>query len=51
MDTIAQYKAFAADCDRLAADAQSERHRKILQEMARIWRRLAQEAEPTKTKI
>jgi len=51
MDTTPQYKEFAAECDRLAAGVQSERHREILEEMARIWRRLAQEAEATKAKI
>jgi hypothetical protein len=34
METTAQYIEFAAECDRLAAEAQSERHRKILAEMA-----------------
>jgi hypothetical protein len=45
METVAQYIEFAAECDRLAADAQSERYRKILEEMAQVWRKLARDAE------
>jgi len=51
METTAQYKEFAAECDRLAADAQFERHRKILEEMAQVWRTLAREAEVKNAKI
>jgi hypothetical protein len=51
METIAQYIEFAAECDRLAADTQSERHRKILEEMAQVRRKLAQDAEAKSAKI
>jgi hypothetical protein len=51
METVAQYIEFAAECDRLAADAQSERYRKILEEMAQVWRKLARDAETESAKI
>jgi hypothetical protein len=51
METTAQYIEFAAECDRLAAEAQSERHRKILEEMAQVWRKLARDAEAKNLKI
>jgi hypothetical protein len=50
METPDHYREFAAECDRLAAQAKSEQHRKVLEEMAQAWRRLAQEHE-TKTGI
>jgi hypothetical protein len=51
METVAQYIEFAAECDRLAADAQSERYRKILEEIAQVWRKLARDAETESAKI
>jgi hypothetical protein len=45
METPALYRQFAAECDRLAAEAKTERHRKILQEMAEVWRKLAEKAD------
>lgn len=51
METVVQYIEFAAECDRLAADAQSERHRKILEEMAQVWRKLARDAQTKNVKI
>jgi hypothetical protein len=51
METAAQYIEFAAECDRLAADAQLERHRKILEDMAEVWRKLARDAETKNAKI
>jgi len=51
METAAQYTEFAAECDRLAADVQSERHRKILEEMAQVWRKLARDAETKNAKV
>jgi hypothetical protein len=43
MHTSTDYQRFAEECDRLAASARSEHHRKILEEMAEAWRRLAEE--------
>ena len=39
--TAAQYREFAAQCEQLAQDAQYERHRSILVEMAQLWRKFA----------
>jgi hypothetical protein len=40
----ARYKAFAAECERLAKDARTEHHRSVLMEMAEAWRKLAEAA-------
>jgi hypothetical protein len=45
MRTPDQYREFAAECYRLAAEAKTEQHQKILQEMARAWREVAEEVE------
>ena len=45
MHTSTQYETFAEECDRLAKEAQAERHRMVLKEMAESWRKLAQEAD------
>jgi len=45
METINRYREFAEECERLAKEAKSERHRAILQKMAETWRTLAAEAE------
>ena len=45
MHTSTQYGTFAEECDRLATEAQAERHRMVLKEMAEAWRKLAQEAD------
>lgn len=45
METSAQCRKFAAECDRLAAQAKTEEHRKILQEMAHAWRKVVEEVE------
>jgi hypothetical protein len=44
METATECRRFAQEC-RLARDAKSERHRKIMEEMARAWDRLASEAD------
>jgi hypothetical protein len=44
-ETSAQYRDFAKECDRLAQEAKTEHHRKILEEMAEAWRRVAAEAD------
>jgi hypothetical protein len=45
METSTQYREFAEECDRLAAQAKATRHRKILEEMAEVWRKLAEESD------
>lgn len=45
METSAQYREFAEECDRLARQAETDGHRKILVEMAETWRKLAAETD------
>jgi hypothetical protein len=45
MHTSTQYGTFAEECDRLAKEAQAERHRMVLKEMAEAWRKLAEEVD------
>jgi hypothetical protein len=41
MESPARYFEFAEECERLAKQAANERHRAILLEMAKAWRKLA----------
>ncbi|MGA7231356.1 MAG: hypothetical protein WBX95_10575 [Xanthobacteraceae bacterium] len=43
-ETSAQYREFAEECDRLAKQAKTDGERKILEEMAEAWRKVAGEA-------
>ena len=43
METSTEYRRFAQECDRLAREAKTERHRKIMQEMAQAWGKIMQE--------
>ena len=45
METSTEYRRFAQECDRLAREAKTERHRKIMQEMAQAWEKLAKETD------
>jgi hypothetical protein len=45
MKTSDQYREFAEECGRLAKETNIERHRKMLEEMAAEWRRLAAEVD------
>jgi Skp family chaperone for outer membrane proteins len=45
METSTEYRRFAQECRRLAQEAKTERHRKIMEEMAQAWERLAKEAD------
>jgi hypothetical protein len=45
METSTQYREFAKECDRLAKEAKTEQHRKVLEEIAKAWRKLAAEQE------
>lgn len=41
METPAQYLKFAEECERLAKQAKAAHHRQVLEEMAQVWRQLA----------
>ena len=43
--TSAQSLEFEEECDRLAKQAKTDGHRKILEEMAEAWRMVAAEAD------
>jgi hypothetical protein len=45
METSAQYREFAEECDRWARQTENDGHRKILKEMAETWRTLAAETD------
>jgi hypothetical protein len=45
MRTPDEYREFAAECYRLAAEAKTEQQEKIFREMARAWREVAEEIE------
>jgi hypothetical protein len=47
MQVLSKYQEFAEECERLASQAQTERHRTVLKEMAEVWRKLAEEADGT----
>ena len=44
LETSAQYREFAEECDRLAKQVETDDHRKTLEEMAEAWSKLADEA-------
>jgi hypothetical protein len=45
MQPSTEYRRLAEECDRLAENAKAEQHRKILEEMAEAWRKVAEEEE------
>ena len=45
MKSSSQYREFAEECHQLAQQAKDQRHRKILDEMAEVWNKLAEEAD------
>lgn len=45
METSGDYRKFADECLRLAKQASTREHRGILEEMAQVWLRLAEDAE------
>jgi len=46
MEPTTQYQRFAEECRRLAREAKNEQHRKLLDEMAQAWEKVAKEAAP-----
>jgi BMFP domain-containing protein YqiC len=45
MRTPDEYREFAAECYRLAAEAKTKAHQKLMEEMARAWSEVAEEVE------
>jgi hypothetical protein len=45
LETSAQYREFAEECNHLAKQVKTHGHRKILEEMAEAWRIVAAEAD------
>jgi hypothetical protein len=45
METLDQYREYAAECFRLASKSKTEADEKTLLEIARAWEKLAEEAE------
>ena len=45
LETSAQYREFAEECDRLAKQVNTDGDRKTLEEMAEAWRIVAAEAD------
>ena len=45
METSSEYRRFAQVCHRLAREAKTEPHRKIMQEMAQALEKLAKETD------
>ena len=43
MQPSTDYQRFAEECDRLAKNAETERHQKMLEKMADAWRKIAKE--------
>jgi hypothetical protein len=46
MEPSTEYQRFAEECRRLAQEAKTEQHRRILKEMAQAWEKLAKEVAP-----
>ena len=49
MDPSTQYRSFAEECRRLAEQVESDRHRRLLHEMALAWSKLADKTESSGT--
>jgi hypothetical protein len=45
MATSVQYRKFAEECERLGKQARDPHHRKVLEEMAQVWKELADSAD------
>jgi len=49
MGKAEHFREFAEECDRLARQASADHHRKILIEMAKTWRKLADDSDRKET--
>jgi hypothetical protein len=47
MSLADRYRTFAAECERVAKQARNPKDSALLMEMAEMWRRLAERAEPS----
>ena len=47
MSLADRYRTFAAECERVAQQAQDPKDRALLMEMAEMWRRLADRSRPS----
>lgn len=45
MQNPTEYRKFAEECDRLAQETKGEHQKKVLKEMAKTWKMLADEAD------
>ncbi|HTV36668.1 MAG TPA: hypothetical protein VMF12_09560 [Xanthobacteraceae bacterium] len=45
METPEKYRQFAEECEQLAKQSKNDEHRRVLQEMAEVWRSLAEGVE------
>jgi hypothetical protein len=43
MQPSTEFERFAKECDRLAKNAETERHQKMLEKLAEAWRKIAEE--------
>jgi hypothetical protein len=43
MEPSKEFLEFAEECDRLAGEAETARHRQVLKKMAEAWRKVAKE--------
>ena len=43
MEPSKEFLEFAEECDRLAREAETARHRQVLKKMAEAWRKVAEE--------
>ena len=48
MQPSTKYQRFAEECDRLAKNAETEHHQKLLEKMAEAWRKLVEEEKPAR---
>jgi hypothetical protein len=50
IEAPSDYREFAEECRRLAAKAEDQQHKAILEQMAEVWSQLALEAEQERSR-